>query len=118
MFTYHPGNRSCIICRNIAIYRHMSKTIDWEGAGECLRLISHPHRLQAIQRLLEREHSVGELAEICGVQSNVMSEHLTLMKHKQLIAARREGRKTFYSLNEPALGSIMSCIEKRFSEGK
>lgn len=90
--------------------------IDWEAAGECLRMISHPHRLQIICLLLQQEYSVGELAEMCDVRHSVMSEHLTLMKHKQLLNSRREGRKIYYSVGEPALSAIMTCIQKRFKK--
>lgn len=90
--------------------------INWEAAGECLKMISHPNRLQIIHLLLKRDYSVGELAQLLKIPQNVCSEHLNLMKHKQLLTSRREGRKIFYGLNEPALSSIMACIEKRFTQ--
>jgi len=90
------------------------KNIDWDAASECLKVLSHPHRLQIIALLLEKERSVGELAEVCGILHNVASEHLSLMKNKQFIVAKREGRQVFYSINEPALAAIIGCINKRF----
>ncbi|MCB1148554.1 MAG: winged helix-turn-helix transcriptional regulator [Chlamydiia bacterium] len=89
--------------------------IDWEEAANCLRLLSHPHRLHIIALLLEGERSVGDLADTCEVLQNVMSEHLSLMKNRGFIKARREGKNVFYSIQEPALKSIISCIRKRFS---
>lgn len=89
-------------------------TINWENAADCLRILAHPHRLKAVALLLENEYSVGALAEACNVLQNVMSEHLNLMKHKQLIKARKRGRNVFYSVEEPALAAIIGCIQKRF----
>jgi len=90
------------------------KDIDWKAASECLRILSHPHRLQVIYMLLKKEQSVGNLAETCGILPNVMSEHLSLMKHKGFIAALKKGRNVYYKIKEPALRSIILCIKQRF----
>jgi len=92
----------------------MSK-IDWEEAAECLRILSHPHRLKIVHLLLHGEYSVGELAEACNLLQNVTSEHLTLMKNKKLIKSTKKGKKVFYTINDPSLSSILSCVVNRFS---
>lgn len=85
-----------------------------EQAAECLRTLAHPHRLRIVQMLLQGEYTVGELAEACGIASHMASEHLRLMKHCGLLTSERDGRKTYYSVAEPHLESIMGCIESRF----
>lgn len=85
-----------------------------EEATECLRALAHPHRLRMVQMLLESEHTVGVLAEACGIQSHMASEHLRMMKDRGLLASRREGRCTYYRVAEPGLMSIMGCVEARF----
>jgi DNA-binding transcriptional ArsR family regulator len=93
----------------------MSK-IKWEEAAECLRVLSHPHRLQMIDLLLREELSVGEIAAACGILQNVASEHLKLMHRKGFLRLFKRGRKVFYAIQETALTSIMMCIEKRFKQ--
>ncbi len=88
----------------------------WEEAADCLRILSHPHRLQMIDFLLTKERSVGELAKLCGLLDNVTSEHLSLMKHKGFIKPKKRGRYVFYEVEEAALASIMGCIKRRFFE--
>lgn len=87
-----------------------------EQAAECLRTLAHPHRLRMLQMMLQGRFTVGELAEACGIQSHMASEHLRLMKHCGLLASQREGRKTYYQVAEPHLASIMQCVEARFGE--
>ena len=87
---------------------------DLERAAGCLRTIAHPHRLRIVQILLKTECSVGHLANACGIPSNVASEHLRLLKDRGLLVSRREGRRIYYSIEEPALASIMNCVQKRF----
>ena len=85
-----------------------------EKAAECLRTLAHPHRLLIVQILLDHEESVGELARACEVPSHMVSEHLRLLKDRGFLDSRRDGRRVFYSIAEPALASIMHCIEERF----
>jgi len=91
------------------------KTIDWQLASECLRVLAHPERLKVIHLLLAEELSVGDLAERCGLAQSVMSEHLTLLKRQGMLSSRKEGRRVFYFVQEPSLTSIINCIEKRFT---
>jgi len=85
-----------------------------EQAAECLKTIAHPHRLRMIQMLLSGQYTVGELAEACEIPSHMASEHLRMMKRCGLMEAERDGRKTYYSVAEPHLESLMKCIEGRF----
>ena len=85
-----------------------------EKAAECLRTIAHPCRLRIIEILLNEERPVGELAKACGIPSNMASEHLRLLKDRGLLSSRRDGRKIFYWVSEPALGMIMNCVGKKF----
>jgi len=83
-------------------------------AAECLRTLSHPHRLRMVQMMLRGKYTVGQLAEACDIPSHMASEHLRLMKHCGLLTSERDGRRTFYQVGEPHLESIMRCIEARF----
>ncbi|TWT78478.1 Biofilm growth-associated repressor [Posidoniimonas polymericola] len=84
------------------------------NAAECLRTLAHPHRLRIVQMLLQRDFTVGELAEACDIQSHMASEHLRLMQRCGLLSSRKEGRRVFYQVAEDHLASIMQCIETRF----
>jgi DNA-binding transcriptional ArsR family regulator len=67
-----------------------------------------------IRLLLKGEYTVGELAEACGIQSHVASEHLGKMKDRSLLISEKRGRATYYTVADDGLESIMICIEKRF----
>lgn len=83
-------------------------------AAECLRTVAHPHRLRMIEMMLAGEYTVGELAEACDIQPHMASEHLRLMKDRGLLGSRRDGRRTYYHVEERGLDGIMSCIRGRF----
>lgn len=91
--------------------------VDSEGlarAADCLRTVAHPVRLQLIQLLLHGEYTVGELAAACGIPSHVASEHLGLMRDRQLLTYERRGRRTYYRVANRALEGIMNCVKRNF----
>lgn len=95
--------------------------VDWAALGkaaECLRTLAHPHRLRMVELLLQGERTVGELAEVCAIQSHVASEHLRKMKDRGLLECRRDGRRTFYRVEDDGLAGIMRCVESRYGGGR
>lgn len=85
-----------------------------EEAAACLRTLAHAHRLRMVQMLLQKQYTVGELAEACNIPSHMASEHLRLMQRCGFLKAEKEGRCVYYNVVEPHLQSILQCIEKRF----
>lgn len=83
-------------------------------AAECLKTLAHPHRLRMVQMLLQRDFTVGELAEACELPSHMASEHLRLMQRCGLLSSNREGRRVYYHVAEEHLAKIMACVEARF----
>lgn len=84
-------------------------------AAECLKVLAHPHRLRIVELLLQRRYTVGELAEVCAIPSNVASGHLKLLERCGLLGHRREGRRIYYRVAESCLKDIIACIRKRFA---
>lgn len=67
-----------------------------------------------VQMMLRRARTVGELAEACDVPSHVASEHLGLLRDRGLLGSRRDGRRVFYFVTEPALAGLLACVEARY----
>jgi ArsR family transcriptional regulator, zinc-responsive transcriptional repressor len=84
-------------------------------AAECLKTLAHPLRLRMVEMLLHARYSVGELADACGISSNIASGHLRLMQRSGFLAPERDGRSVYYRITEPALKKIMVCIRDRFA---
>ncbi|MCC7424717.1 MAG: helix-turn-helix transcriptional regulator [Planctomycetaceae bacterium] len=83
-------------------------------AAECLKTLAHPHRLRMVQMLLQRDFTVGELAEACELPMPMTSDHLRLMQRCGFLTSVKEGRHVYYQIAEPHLAEIMSCVERRF----
>jgi len=86
-----------------------------EQAAGCLRTLAHPVRLRMVELLLAGRYTVGELAEACGIQPHMASEHLRLMELCGLLSKRREGRKIYYQSAHRCLEEIINCVRARFA---
>ncbi|HEU5126115.1 MAG TPA: metalloregulator ArsR/SmtB family transcription factor [Verrucomicrobiae bacterium] len=67
-----------------------------------LRALSDPTRLRIMALLEKDELSVNELQEITRMGQSRISTHLGLLQDSELVESRREGKRTFYKLNQQA----------------
>src|SRR5215212_2441642 len=69
---------------------------------KALRALSDSTRLRMIALLERDELSVNELQEITKMGQSRISTHLRLLQDAALLHSRRDGKRTFYRLNENA----------------
>jgi ArsR family transcriptional regulator len=75
------------------------------------RALADPTRLR-ITALLERDElSVNELQEITRLGQSRISTHLRQLQESALLQSRREGKRTFYRLNQNASGPVRDFIQ-------
>src|SRR4051812_2327002 len=67
-----------------------------------LRALSDPTRLRIMALLEGEELSVNELQEITRMGQSRISTHLGLLQEAGMLQSRREGKRTFYKLNQSA----------------
>lgn len=92
---------------NVSMERGMADRQLYElHAGIC-QTLAHPKRLEAIERLRAGEMSVTELAEALEISQPNLSQHLTLMRQKGIVATRREGLNVYYRLTSPKI--VKAC---------
>ena len=76
-----------------------------------LRALSDPTRLRIVALLEKDELSVNELQEITHMGQSRISTHLGLLQDAELVQSRREGKRTFYRLNQAADGTAREFID-------
>ena len=76
--------------------------------------LAHPTRIHLVERLREGEQSVGQLCEQVGVEQANASQHLAVLRAKNLVVARREGNEVFYSLHDPLIGDVLDLLRRYF----
>ena len=76
-----------------------------------LRALSDPTRLRIVALLEKDELSVNELQEISRLGQSRISTHLGLLQDSALVQSRRDGKRTFYKLNEDADAAAREFIQ-------
>jgi ArsR family transcriptional regulator len=76
-----------------------------------LRALSDPTRLRIVALLERDELSVNELQEITRLGQSRISTHLGLLSDCALVQSRRDGKRTFYKLDQSADSAAREFIQ-------
>jgi len=79
-------------------------------AAEVIKCLGHPLRLRLLEALESGEKSVSQLQEYSGATQTMVSQQLTTLKGRGIVASRREGAHNYYSIIEPKVAAILNCI--------
>jgi len=71
--------------------------------AELCQVLSHAKRLEVINVLRDGEMSVTELAQKLGLTVGNLSQHLSMMKERHILLARKEGNMVYYRIANPKL---------------
>ncbi|MEZ4756286.1 MAG: metalloregulator ArsR/SmtB family transcription factor [Flavobacteriales bacterium] len=81
-------------------------------ASELLRAAAHPQRLAILDALGSHGRLCNrELQEMLDMEQAILSQHLTLMRDKGLLAYEKDGKYTFWHLKRPEFLKIVHCLE-------
>ena len=84
-----------------------------ELAASKLRAISHPMRIAIIDLLADGKRlSVTDIYSALGIEQACASHHLNILKNKNVLVSKREGKKIYYYLRNIALTEILDCINR------
>lgn len=78
--------------------------------------LSHPTRIAIIEVLREGELTAGVIQEQLGVEQANLSQHLAILRSRQIVANRKEGNQVFYSLRNPVLLEVLDIMRRYFQE--
>jgi ArsR family transcriptional regulator len=68
--------------------------------AEVYKVFSNPRRLRILWLLADHEMSVSEIAEKLDTSVQNTSQHLRIMKDKDILKSRREGHTIFYYVGD------------------
>ena len=81
-------------------------------ASEMLKVAAHPQRLAILDLLgAKRRLCVSEITGLLGLEQAIISQHLTLMRDKGLLGVEREGKYSYYHLEQPGFLKIIKDLE-------
>ncbi|MEN6535035.1 MAG: metalloregulator ArsR/SmtB family transcription factor [Bryobacteraceae bacterium] len=76
--------------------------------------LAHPTRIAVVEALCDGELSAKALAERLGVEQANLSQHLAILRSRQLVTNRKEGNQVFYSLRTKVLVEVLDIMRRYF----
>jgi DNA-binding transcriptional ArsR family regulator len=76
--------------------------------------LGHPTRIAIIELLGGGELSAGAIIERLGLEQANASQHLSVLRAKQIVNSRKEGNQVFYSLRDPVLTEVLDIMRRYF----
>jgi DNA-binding transcriptional ArsR family regulator len=89
-----------------------------ETAAAFLKALSHEGRLMILCHLSDGEKSVTELERLIGQRQAAVSQQLARLRLEGLVSTRREGKAIFYSVRDPRVIAVLSCLPKLFETAR
>lgn len=76
--------------------------------------LAHPTRIAIVEVLRDGELPAGAIIERLGLEQANASQHLAILRTKQIVTSRKEGNQVFYSVRDPLLIEVLDIMRRYF----
>ena len=78
--------------------------------AETFQALAHPTRIAILEFLGKRELFAGELMALLGMEQANVSQHLAVLRSKQIVVNRKAGNQVFYSVRDPNIIEVLHLM--------
>ena len=82
--------------------------------SEIFQGLAHPTRIAMVELLRDGEMSAGQLIQKLGIEQANASQHLTVLRAKQIVVSRKVGNQVYYSIRDRALIEVLEILRRYF----
>ena len=80
--------------------------------AEMCKVFSNPTRLEILSLLKDKKMSVTEIIEKTKLTQANISQHLSIMKSKNIVISKRIGKNIYYKLSNPRIIKAFDIIKE------
>jgi len=84
----------------------------YDQFAQVAKALSHPHKLELLELLAQRERSVEALAKVAGLTVANTSRHLQQLRRAGLVVSRKEGLYVFYQVADDDVIDLLRCLRR------
>ena len=93
----------------------ISNDADIDTASRALKAMAHPLRLKILCILgANQEVSVQDLVERVGTSQSNISQHLSILRDKNILISRKDANKVFYRIGEQSILHLIEAMQDAF----
>lgn len=94
-------------------FRDILGAIDFDEKARILKAISHPVRLKILFGLSRKACNVKSMWQCLDLPQDVVSQHLAVLRRKEILKTTKKGNAVFYSLNEDIdISGLLRYLQK------
>ena len=82
--------------------------------AEFFQALAHPTRIAILEQLRDGELSAGVIIERLGMEQANVSQHLAVLRLKQIVVNRKVGNQVFYSVRDPLIIEVLNLMRQYF----
>ena len=82
--------------------------------ADLFQALAHPTRIAIVEQLRNGELSAGALIERLGIEQANASQHLAVLRAKNVVANRKAGNQVFYSVRDPLILQVLDIMRQYF----
>jgi DNA-binding transcriptional ArsR family regulator len=82
--------------------------------AEFFKALAHPIRIRILEILVRGERGVHELQEALGLDQPTVSQHLAVLRAKNIVEARKAGVAVRYTVRDAAVGELLDVARRIF----
>jgi DNA-binding transcriptional ArsR family regulator len=82
--------------------------------AEFFKALAHPSRIHILEQLRQGERTVSELQAELGIDSSSVSQHLAILRSRQIIEGRKAGTSVYYRVIDPQVFTILDAAREIF----
>jgi ArsR family transcriptional regulator, virulence genes transcriptional regulator len=84
--------------------------------AEISKTLAHPLRIALLHTLKDGEKTVNELVEILNASQSNISQHLALMRQRQMVKTRKNGSSVYYRVANPKISQACDIMREVLME--
>ena len=82
--------------------------------AEIFQALGHPTRIAILEQLRDGEITSGGFVERLGFEQANLSQHLSVLRARQIVVTRRIGNQVFYSVRDPLVLEVLALMRRHF----
>lgn len=82
--------------------------------SEIFQGLANPTRIAIVELLRDGEMPASKLIEKLGIEQANASQHLAVLRAKQIVVSRKMGNQAFYSIRDHALIEVLDILRRYF----
>jgi len=84
----------------------------YEMQAEISKTLAHPIRLAILHCLKNGEKTVNDLVETIGASQSNISQHLAIMRQRQIVTTRKVGSTVYYQVSSLKISQACDMVRE------